>query len=186
MNEMSIVPKIGITGAPRVGKTEGLIKVVRRLEGEYTFGGMLTKSIVENGTRMGFSLMDWITKEERVFAHVELDTPYRVGKYRVDLKVLETFGIPIITAAIKNEEVDIVIIDEVGKMELESKKFRRMVKVALECDKPVLLTMHKKSRDSLLQEMRNMNNVRILEITPVNRNVLPYKIEKLLKEEWQH
>jgi len=60
-----------------------------------------------------------------------------------------------------------------------------MVKTALECEKPVLFTLHKKSRDSLLQDIRNMNNVRILELTPINRNLLPYKIEKILKEEWQ-
>jgi nucleoside-triphosphatase len=182
---MSLIPKIGITGLPRVGKTEGLIRVIKRLEGRYTFGGMVTKGIEENGVRVGFKIVDWMTKEEKLFAHVDLDTPYRVGKYKIDLKALEEFGIPAIRRAMESKEVDIVIIDEVGKMELESKKFREVVKEALECDKPVLLTLHKKSRDSLLQDIRNMNNVRILEITPVNRNVLPYKIEKLLKEEWQ-
>ena len=69
-------------------------------------------------------------------------------------------------------------------MELVSRKFREVVREALDCEKPVLLTLHKKSRDSLLQDIRNMNNVRIFEITPVNRNLLPYKIEKLLKEGW--
>ncbi|RLF49007.1 MAG: nucleotide kinase, partial [Thermoplasmata archaeon] len=49
-------------------------------------------------------------------------------------------------------------------------------------DKPLLLTLHKKSRDSLLQDIRNMDNVRILEITPVTRNILPYKIDRILKE----
>jgi nucleoside-triphosphatase len=180
-----LVPKIGITGLPRVGKTQGLIKVMSRLQADYSFGGMVTKSIEEGGVRKGFSLMDWRTREERPFAHVDFDTPVRVGKYHVDLKVLENFGIPMIKDAIADEDVNIVIIDEVGKMELESKKFREMVKTALECEKPVLFTLHKKSRDSLLQDIRNMNNVRILELTPINRNLLPYKIEKILKEEWQ-
>lgn len=177
-----IIPKIGITGLPKVGKTEGLIKVIRRLENEYVFGGMVTRSIIENGERVGFKIIDWITKEERVFAHIKLDTVYRVGRYKVDLKALEELGIPAIESAINDESIDIVVIDEVGKMELESRKFREVVKEALDCEKPVLLTLHKKSRDSLLQDIRNMNNVRILEITPVNRNLLPYKIEKLLKE----
>lgn len=179
---MSIVPKIGITGLPRVGKTEGLIRVIKRLENEYVFGGMVTRSIIENGERVGFKIIDWITKEEKVFAHIKLDTVYRVGKYKVDLKALEELGIPAIENAIDDESIDIVVIDEVGKMELESRRFREVVKEALDCEKPVLLTLHKKSRDSLLQDIRNMNNVRILEITPVNRNLLPYKIEKLLKE----
>jgi len=182
---MSLIPKIGITGLPRVGKTEGLVRVIRRLEESYTFGGMITEGIEENGVRVGFKIIDWMTKEEKLFAHVNLDTPYRVGKYKIDLKALDEFGVPAIKKAIQSVEIDIIVIDEVGKMELESKKFREIVREALECEKPVLLTLHKKSRDSLLQDIRNMNNVRIFEITPVNRNVLPYKIEKLLKEEWQ-
>ncbi len=179
-----IIPKIGITGLPRVGKTEGLIKVIKRLENEYIFGGMITKSIEENGERVGFKIVDWLTQEEKLFAHISMESSYRVGKYKVNLKILEEFGIPAIKKAIESENVDIVVIDEVGKMELESRKFREVVREALDCEKPVLLTLHKKSRDSLLQDIRNMNNVRIFEITPVNRNLLPYKIEKLLKEGW--
>ncbi len=182
---MSLIPKIGITGMPRVGKTEGLVRVIKRLESMYTFGGMVTVGIEENGKRVGFKIIDWMTKEERLFAHINLDSSYRVGKYKLDMKVLDEFGVPAIQKAIEADNIDIVVIDEVGKLALESKKFREMVKDALDCEKPVLLTLHKKSRDSLLQDIRNMNNVRIFEITPVNRNILPYKIEKLLKEEWQ-
>jgi len=179
---MELIPKIGITGMPRVGKTEGLIRVIKRLEGEYVFGGMVTKSIEENGERVGFKVVDWLTKKEKVFAHVNMDSVYRVGKYKLDLKALEEIGIPAIERAIEDENIDIIVIDEVGKMELESKKFKEVVRRALEGEKPVLLTLHKKSRDSLLQDIRNMDDVRILEITPVNRNLLPYKIEKILKE----
>ncbi|MFO8132861.1 MAG: NTPase [Thermoplasmatota archaeon] len=182
---MGITPKIGITGMPRVGKTEGLISVIKRLEDEYTFGGMITDSIEEKGERVGFKVMDWQTKQEGVFAHVDLDTVYRVGKYRIDLKVLEKIGVPAIERAVDDEDTDIVIIDEVGKMELESDAFRDAVRRALEEDKPLLLTLHKKSRDSLLQDIRNMDDVRILEITSVNRNILPYKIDRLLKEGMQ-
>lgn len=182
---MSLVPKVGITGLPKVGKTQGLMRVIERLEGEYTFGGIVTVAVEDNGVRTGFKLVDWRTKVEKIFAHVDFESPYRVGKYQVDLNVLETFGIPIVIDAINDENVDIVIMDEIGKMELESKKFRELVRKVLDCEKPAILTLHKKSRDSLLQDIRNMNNVRMLELTPINRNLLPYKIEKILKEEWQ-
>lgn len=36
---MVLTPKIGITGAPKVGKTEALIRVIKRLENEFVFGG---------------------------------------------------------------------------------------------------------------------------------------------------
>lgn len=179
---MDIIPKVGITGLPGVGKTQVLIKVMERLRNEYIFGGMITKSIIENGKRVGFKIVDWFTEEERIFAHVDMDFSYRLGKYKIDLRALEEFGIPAIKKAVYDNAIDVVVIDEVGKMELESRKFREIVKDALDCEKPVLLTLYKKSRDALLQNIRNRNNIRIFEITPKNRNILPYKIEKILKE----
>jgi len=179
---MGIIPKVGVTGMPGIGKTAVLIKVMERLKDEYIFGGMVTKSIIENKKRVGFKIIDWYTEEERLFAHVNMDSSYRVGQYKIDLKVLEEFGIPAIKKAVDDDAIDIIVIDEVGKMELESRKFREIVREALDCEKPVLLALYKKSRDALLQDIRNRNNVRIFEITTKNRNILPYKIEKILKE----
>ncbi len=68
-------------------------------------------------------------------------------------------------------------------MEVESPTFINAVKNALESDKPLILTLHKKSRNPLLQDIRRRDDVRILEVTPVNRNILPYKIVKLMKGE---
>ena len=179
---MELIPKIGITGLPTVGKTEALIKIATRLEKDFVVGGMITKTIEENGERIGFKVIDWRRHTEKIFAHINLDSIHRLGRYNIDLKALEEIGVTAIEESVKDEKVEIIVIDEVGKMELLSKKFRKAVKDALDSDKPVLLTLHKKSRDSLLQDIRNMDNVRILEITPINRNLLPYKIEKILKE----
>src|SRR2546425_158554 len=77
----------------------------------------------------------------------------------------------------------VIVIDEVGKMEVESPNFVLAVKDALDADKPLLLTLHKKSRNPLLQDIRRRDDVRILEVTMVNRNLLPYKIVKLMKGE---
>jgi nucleoside-triphosphatase len=55
------------------------------------------------------------------------------------------------------------------------------VRAALEYDKPTLMTLHKKSRHPLLQDIRRRDDGRVLEVTPVNRALLPYKIHKLLE-----
>jgi nucleoside-triphosphatase len=89
-----------------------------------------------------------------------------------------------VTALTKGcEEADVVVIDEVGKMEVESEKFVAAVKAALDVNKPIILTLHKKSRNPLLQDIRRRDDIRILEVTPINRNLLPYKIMKLMKGE---
>jgi nucleoside-triphosphatase len=60
--------------------------------------------------------------------------------------------------------------------------FVSAVRTALNHDMPTLLTLHKKSRHPLLQDIRRRDDGRILEVTPVNRALLPYKIHKLVKE----
>ena len=68
-------------------------------------------------------------------------------------------------------------------MEVESELFSQVVKDALDVNKPMILTLHKKSRNPLLQDIRRRDDVRILEVTPTNRNLLPYKIVRLMNGE---
>jgi len=179
---MAHAVKIGITGMPSVGKTQTILKIIEKLESrEVIVGGMVTQAIEEGGQRKGFNLVNWLTKEEGVLAHVDFDTDVRVGKYGVDINVLETMGVPAIMQAVQEGEV--IVIDEVGKMEMVSDAFCAAVKMALDSPKPVIMTLHKKSRNPLLQDIRRRDDVRILEVTPINRNLLPYKIEKLLEGE---
>ncbi len=174
--------KIGITGLPRAGKTQALIKVIEMLEEEEEIvGGMITEPIIKDNIRVGFWVMDWATKERKVFAHIDFKSRITVGRYGIDLDVLEEVGVKALEHAI--DEAEIIVIDEVGKMEVESKRFGDAVKRALEIDKPLILTLHKKSRNPLLQDIRRRDDVRILEVTPINRNLLPYKIIKLLRGE---
>ena len=174
--------KIGITGLPGAGKTHALRRVIEMLEAEnQVIGGMLTEPIMEKEERQGFSVLNWMTKEEQVLAHVDFESNIVVGKYGIDIKALENVGVKAIQEA--TESADVIIIDEVGKMEVESQKFIDAVKKALDTDKPLILTLHKKSRNPLLQDIRRRDDVRILEVTPINRNLLPYKILKLLKGE---
>ena len=77
---------------------------------------------------------------------------------------------------------EVIVIDEIGKFSVECEAFVEIVRKAMEVDKPTLLTLHKKSRHPLLQDIRRRDDARILEVTPVNRALLPYKIHKLIRE----
>lgn len=175
--------KVGITGLPGSGKTQALMKVVEMLEQEkYKVGGMITEPIMEKNRRMGFYVVDWASKNRAVLAHVSVKSKFTVGKYGVDLSSLDTIGVHALNCACR--DADVIVVDEVGKMEVESEKFVSAVKEAMETDKPMILTLHKKSRNPLLQDIRRRDDVRILEVTPINRNLLPYKIIKLMKGEY--
>jgi nucleoside-triphosphatase len=180
---MDDIPKIGITGMPSVGKTETLLKIINSLEEHgYIVQGMITEPIMEKKKRVGFYVENWQTKERDIFAHIDYEMKEKVGKYGVDISALENIGVPAIEKAITDENVNIIVIDEIGKMEMISEKFCEMVIEALESDKPILVTLHKKSRTPLLQDVRRRDDIRILEVTPVNKNLLPYKIEKIMEE----
>ena len=180
---MDDIPKIGITGMPSVGKTETLLKIISSLEEHgYTVEGMITEPIINLKKRFGFYVTDWQTKDKEVFAHIDFDLKEKVGKYGVNIEALDKVGIPAIEKAINDEDINIIVIDEIGKMEMLSENFCEMVIEALDSDKPIMVTLHKKSRTPLLQDVRRRDDIRILEVTPVNRNLLPYKIEKIMEE----
>ena len=174
--------KVGITGLPGAGKTQALLKVIEMLEHEgSTVGGMITEPIREKNSRVGFEVTDWMSKSKGCLAHMQIESKVHVGRYGVDLRMLEEVGVKAINDAVGG--ADIVVIDEVGKMEVESPGFISAVKGALDSSKPLVLTLHKKSRNPLLQDIRRRDDIRILEVTPINRNLLPYKIVKLLRGE---
>jgi nucleoside-triphosphatase len=180
---MDDIPKIGITGMPSVGKTQTLIKIIEKIEKSgYKIEGMITEPILKDKKRVGFYVEDWQTKEKEVFAHVDFESKDRVGKYGVNLDALERIGVHAVEKAIYDQDIDIIVIDEIGKMEMLSEKFCEVVTEALDCDKPIMVTLHKKSRTPLLQDIRRRDDIRILEVTAVNRNLLPYKIEKIMAE----
>jgi nucleoside-triphosphatase len=174
--------KIGITGLPGSGKTYALLRVINMLkEEELLIGGMVDEPIETGRKKTGFTVRNLLTGEKEVFASTEYESKIMVGKMGLDLEKLEKVGVNALKEAI--EKCDIIVIDEVGKMEVESEAFVEAVKETLEADKPMIITLHKKSRNPLLQDIRRRDDVRILEVTPTNRNLLPYKIVRLMHGE---
>jgi len=174
--------KIGITGLPGSGKTYALLRVIEMLKDEdLTIGGMIDEPLTDGRRRTGFSVRNILTGESQVFASAEIESKIMIGKIGVDLAKFEQVGITAIKTAC--ECCDIIVIDEVGKVEVESQAFIDAVKEALDVNKPMILTLHKKSRNPLLQDIRRRDDVRVLEVTPTNRNILPYKILRLMNGE---
>ena len=171
--------KIGITGLPGSGKTQTLLRIIQLLEQEdVKVGGMVTEPIVEKQRRVGFQITNWLTKEHAVFAHETLKSRIRSGRYGVNLEALEDVGARALQEA--KEGADVIVIDEVGKMEVESDVFTKAVTDALDANKSIVMTLHKKSRNPLLQDIRRRDELRLLEVTPVNKNLLAFKIVRLL------
>ncbi|NPA74902.1 MAG: NTPase [Euryarchaeota archaeon] len=174
--------KIGLSGLPGVGKTTTLIKTIQMLEEEgYKVGGMITEEVKEGNRRVGFYVRDWANDRKEIFAHVNFESKYKVGRYGIKVEVLDEVGVRALEEAM--DTADIIVIDEIGKMEVVSKKFVSVVREIVDMDKHMILTLHKKSRNPLLQEIRRRDDIRMLEVTPINRNLLPFRIVTLIKGE---
>lgn len=175
--------KIGITGLPGSGKTYTLKRVISMLGKDIKIGGMIDEKIPDSEGRhdIGMAVTDLQTGERVQFASPDVESKVMAGKLGVDLSLFESVAIEAIKSACA--DCDLIVIDEVGKVEVESQAFVDAVKDALDVDKPMIITLHKKSRNPLLQDIRRRDDVRILEVTPTNRYLLPHKIMQLMSGE---
>ncbi len=80
-----------------------------------------------------------LDSEEVILAHVDIHSPYRVSKYGVNIDGLEQVGVPALHKAA--QQCELVIIDEIGKMELFSAKFREAVSQIIDSGKRILGTV---------------------------------------------
>jgi len=67
---------------------------------------------------------------------------------------------------------DIIIVDEIGPMELFSQAFREAVVQAIESKKPMFGTIHLRARDPLIDAIKKREDAEIFEVTYENRRQL--------------
>ena len=164
-----------LIGKPGVGKTSVIKKIIPLLG--TSAGGFFTEEIRVMDRRMGFRIVT-LDGEESVMAHVDCNSNYKVGKYRVDLDSFEKVAIPALEKAVKDKSI--IVIDEIGKMEVFSTKFRKLVRNILDGEKP-LLGVIKENGDAFTEEIKNRGDVSLLMVNYENRESLPEKVLNMLK-----
>jgi len=176
---------IFLTGQPGVGKTSVLLRVIDALKARgYDIRGMISREVREQGTRVGFEITDLNARQKGWLAHVKQPSGPQIGKYRVNLEDLKNIGANSILNAIKT--ADIIVVDEIGPMELFSQAFKDAVLQAVESTKPLLGTIHFKAQNPVINAIKARNDVEILEVTYENRqnihNLIITKILKILQK----
>jgi nucleoside-triphosphatase len=159
--------RILLEGRPGSGKTTLARRIVAGLrERDIPVTGFTTEEIREAGTRVGFAV-ETIDGERGTLAHVDYAGPPRVGKYGVDLDAFEQMAIPAVEAV----PGVLVVIDELGKMELASKPFRDAVEQVFASDADVVATVHV-FRHSFTDALKARPDVQRLQVTAANRDDL--------------
>jgi len=125
-----------LTGSPGTGKTTIIKEALIRTRAKA--GGFYTEEIRTSGNRQGFKIVT-LDGQEAILAHIDTSSPHHVSKYGVDIHNLDNIGVNVIFKAIR--ESTLIIIDEIGKMELFSAYFKEAVMKAIDSDKKVLATI---------------------------------------------
>ena len=160
-----------LTGRPGCGKTTAILKIVKELrDRNVKVDGMYTTEVRVAGRRVGF-MVKRIGGGEGILAHVNLRDGPRLGKYRVNLADLERIGVSAILDGMRN--ADLIVVDEVGPMELFSQRFRDAIERLLNSDKHAILTVHYRSRDKLAMKVRRLAGDNLITLNEMNRNEIP-------------
>ncbi len=181
--------KIAVTGRPGIGKTTLCMRVYETLKTVKSVSGFVTREVREGGKRVGFKLVNledgseaWLARAEGVGCGDRAGGGggvrgggvrgwARVGKYIVDVEALEGF-LPTI-----NLNSELIIIDEVGPMELKSRRFVEFVENVMKKDS-VLVTIHYRSKHWLVEKIRREFKLYVLDEN--NRDLLASKIAEEL------
>lgn len=159
-----------ITGNPGIGKTTLVRKIVERLPADATTG-FYTDELRSRGSRVGFELCGF-DGERRILAHIDMKSRHRVGRYGVDTEGFEDF---LAALDLLRSNATHVVIDEIGRMELFSTRFRELTRQVFDSDKHVLATiaLHGKG---FIQAIKQRPDVHLIEVTRDNRDALVSRI----------
>jgi nucleoside-triphosphatase len=166
-------PNILITGPPGCGKTTLILEVVRELA--IPASGFYTEEVRESGRRVGFELRTMDGETGRL-AHVEIEGPYRVGRYGVTLEALETIGIRSLGSP---DRLGLIVVDEIGRMECFSRAFCQAVKRALDSPCRLFGTIAERGTGFIAQ-VKERRDIQLFRMDPSHRDFLKKRLLGLL------
>ena len=144
-------------------------------EADVPVSGFLTREVREGKRRTGFRI-ETVAGEEGTLAQVSHRDGPRVGRYRVDLEAFERIALPTLHDVPAGS---VLVIDELGKMELASERFRDAVGALFDADTPIVATVHA-HRHPFTDALKRRDDVVVRRVTRANRDALPEQILPIL------
>ncbi|MEW5959979.1 MAG: nucleoside-triphosphatase [Chloroflexota bacterium] len=163
-------PALLLAGSPGIGKSTVIQRLVARLGP--AAGGFYTSEVRQGGKRVGFEIVtlagrrDYLVTADPAITFVRA-APF--GRYRVNLEAIDTFVVPALRQAAAEDQV--VILDEIGPMELLSPLFGEVVLELLNGPALIVGTIVQR-RHPLADLFKTHPRVSLVEVTPANRDQL--------------
>lgn len=169
--------KILITGLPGCGKTTLLENLVQEWKHRIKIAGFITKEIREKGQRRGFELIS-VDGKSSILSHVDFKNSPSIGRYGVDIENFEKF---LSTIPFADPDTELIVVDEIGKMECLSEKFQKTILYLLQSPKPLLATIALYGT-AFIEKIKRQPEIEILKISPENRTAIKLELNARLAE----
>jgi len=174
---METTPKnIVITGNPGIGKTTLIKECVFPFNNKV--GGFYTEELREGEKRTGF-ILKTLDGQSGILAKKGLESPTKLNKYGVDLSILEKIGLDALQKARKENQI--VLIDEIGSMEMLSPRFCEDITRILAGSQKFLATIRLRA-EPFTSTLKKMTNTEIWELTKNNFIELKDKIRNWIED----
>lgn len=155
-----------LTGKSEIDKTAFIKRILPEIKNKR---GFFTEEIKEKGEGIGLKIVT-LQGKEGVFAHKDFLLPFHLGRYGVNVNVFNSFAVAELREVLAGN-CEVVVVDEIGKMELFSKELRDVVGEVLE-KKTIMGTMST-ADEPFLNYLRRRKDVYIIDVDyPVTGAIL--------------
>ena len=173
-------PRLLLEGRPGIGKSTLARRLLALLQqAGVPVAGFTTGELRTGGRREGFTV-EAVSGAQGVLAHVDLPGPPRVGRYGVDLSTFERVALPALHAPSTG---GVVVVDELGKMELASAAFQEAVSDLLGREVAVVATVHL-THHRFTDALKRRPDIRVVRVTDRTRDALPEQLMDALVGAW--
>jgi nucleoside-triphosphatase len=163
-----------VVGKPGSGKTNWCREYIEwRREAGSSVGGILCPGIEKQGQRVGSNVVNLLTGEEAPFARLPRYRSFKGGE-RIGDYTISRHGILFACAAIERaigNKCDLIVIDEVGPLELSGKGLMPAVESALASPANVLIVVRTSLKGALQRHFPDYEFAVVADLTESSPDV---------------
>ncbi|MEJ2683950.1 MAG: nucleoside-triphosphatase [Candidatus Sulfobium sp.] len=171
-----MIKNLLLTGPSGGGKTS-IIRKLTEVFKEFNPAGFYTVEVVEDGVKAGFLVFN-LQGDSRILASPTLKSRYAVGKFRIDMKSFDSLLNEVFSP---EKKTGLYFIDGIDKLVCQSRKFSKLIIELLAADKPVIASIPEKGI-GIITEIKKREDVKLIEVTPENRDLRLKEITLALRD----